>query len=107
MLSFFRESWGMVQIAKVVIINHCACIGVENGLHDTTRVHRIRTQTPNICVVLTVPRSVEYRVEGALGKDSYHRILQRHAIARGQHLIEANFTLQQENNPKHTSKMCR
>ena len=34
-------------------------------------------------------------------------ILQRHAIPGGQHLIGANFLLQQDNDPKHTSKLCK
>ena len=48
-----------------------------------------------------------YRVEGTLRKESYHKILQRHAIPCGQHLIGTNFILRQDNDPKHTSKMCQ
>ena len=34
-------------------------------------------------------------------------ILQGHAIPCGQRLIGANFLLQQNNDPKHTSKLCK
>ena len=48
-----------------------------------------------------------YRVKGILNKEGYHSILQRHAIPSGQRLIGANFILQQDNDPKHTSKLCK
>uniref|UniRef100_A0A3B1JK72 Tc1-like transposase DDE domain-containing protein n=1 Tax=Astyanax mexicanus TaxID=7994 RepID=A0A3B1JK72_ASTMX len=48
-----------------------------------------------------------YRVKGILNKEGYHSILQRHAIPSGQRLIGANFVLQQDNDPKHTSKLCK
>ena len=47
-----------------------------------------------------------YNVKGILNKEGYHSILQRHAIPCGQHLIGAYFLLQQDNDPKHTSKLC-
>ena len=46
-----------------------------------------------------------YKVKGILNKEGYHSILQRHAIPCGQRLIGANFLLQQDNDPKHTSKL--
>ena len=46
-----------------------------------------------------------YKVIGILNKEGYHSILQRHAIPCGQRLIGANFLLQQDNDPKHTSKL--
>ena len=48
-----------------------------------------------------------YKVKGILNKEGYHSILQCHAIPCGQHLIGANLLLQQENDPKHTSKLCK
>ena len=48
-----------------------------------------------------------FRVKGILNKEGYHSILQRHAIPCGQCLIGANFILQQDNDPKHTSKLCK
>ena len=48
-----------------------------------------------------------YKVKGMFNKEGYHSILQRHAIPCGQRLIEANFLLQQDNDPKHTSKLCK
>ena len=47
-----------------------------------------------------------YRVKGILKKEGYHSILQRHAIPYGRRLIGANFLLQQDNDPKHSSKLC-
>ena len=48
-----------------------------------------------------------FRVKGILNKEGYHTILQRHAIPCGQCLIGASFILQQDNDPKHTSKLCK
>ena len=47
-----------------------------------------------------------YRVKGILKKEGYQYILQRHAIPCGRCLIGANFLLQQDNDPKHSSKLC-
>ena len=48
-----------------------------------------------------------YKVKGILNKEGYHSILQCHAIPCGQRLIGGNFLLQQDNDPKHTSKLCK
>ena len=48
-----------------------------------------------------------YKVKGILNKEGYHSILQRHAIPCGQRFTGANFLLQQDNDPKHTSKLCK
>ena len=48
-----------------------------------------------------------YKVKGFLNKEGYHSILQHHAISCVQRLIGANFLLQQDNDPKHTSKLCK
>ena len=48
-----------------------------------------------------------YRVKGILKKEGYHSILQRHSIPCGRRLIEANFLPQQDNDPKHSSKLCK
>ena len=42
-----------------------------------------------------------------LNKEGYHSISQCHAIPCGQHLIGANFPFLQNNDPKHTSKLCK
>lgn len=48
-----------------------------------------------------------YKVKGTLKLEAYHSIFQCHAISCGQRLIGANFHLQLDNNPKHTSKLCK
>jgi hypothetical protein len=47
-----------------------------------------------------------YRVKGISKKEGYHSILQCYAIPCGRHLIGANFLPQQDNDPKHSSKLC-
>jgi len=46
-------------------------------------------------------------VKGTMKKEQYHSILQRHAIPSGIRMVGRNFILQQDNDPKHTSKLCR
>ena len=48
-----------------------------------------------------------YKVKGIFNKEGYQSILQHHAIPCGQRLIRANFLLQQDNDPKHTYKLCK
>ena len=48
-----------------------------------------------------------YRVTGTLNQKGYHSILQRHAITSGLCLVGQGFILQQDNDPKHTSRLCQ
>ena len=48
-----------------------------------------------------------HRVEGILNQHGYHSILQRKAIPSGKRLIGEGFVFQQDNDPKHTSRLCR
>ena len=46
------------------------------------------------------------KINGILDKNRYHKILCRHAMPCGKRLIGHRFTIQQDNEPKHTSKYC-
>ena len=46
-------------------------------------------------------------IESILTKERYKTILEDHAIPSGLRLIGPGFTLMQDNDPKHSSKLCR
>ena len=48
-----------------------------------------------------------YKVKGILKKEGYHSTLHCNTIPCGQRLIGANFLLQEDNDPTHTSKLCK
>ena len=48
-----------------------------------------------------------YRINDKLTKHKYHSILQRHAIPSGMKLCGRSFVLEQDNDPKHTSHLCK
>ena len=48
-----------------------------------------------------------YKIENKLEKKQYHSILQRHAIPSGLRLCGRGFILLQDNDPKHTSHLCK
>ena len=48
-----------------------------------------------------------YRVEGIMDRFQYHKILVRHMRPSGLRLVGEDFILAQDNDPKHTSLLCR
>ena len=48
-----------------------------------------------------------YKIKNTLEKKQYHSILQRHAIPSGLRLCRKGFVLLQNNDPKHTSHLCK
>ena len=48
-----------------------------------------------------------FKIEDTLNQHGYHSILQRHAIPSCLRLVGPSFIVQQDNDPKHTSRLCR
>uniref|UniRef100_A0AAZ3QFI7 Uncharacterized protein n=1 Tax=Oncorhynchus tshawytscha TaxID=74940 RepID=A0AAZ3QFI7_ONCTS len=48
-----------------------------------------------------------FRIQGTLNQHGYHSILQRYAIQSGMCLVGLSFVFQQDNDPKHTSRLCK
>ena len=47
-----------------------------------------------------------FKIQGILNQHGYQSILQRHAIPSGSCLVGPAFVFQQDNDPKHTSRLC-
>uniref|UniRef100_A0AAZ3S4K8 Tc1-like transposase DDE domain-containing protein n=1 Tax=Oncorhynchus tshawytscha TaxID=74940 RepID=A0AAZ3S4K8_ONCTS len=50
---------------------------------------------------------LQFRIEGTLNQHGYHSILQRYATPSVLCLVGLLFVFQQENDPKHTSRLCK
>jgi hypothetical protein len=48
-----------------------------------------------------------HKIDGKLVKEGYKAILQRHAIPSGLRIIGRGFVFQQDNDPKHSFKLCQ
>ncbi|KAL7852392.1 hypothetical protein SRHO_G00181770 [Serrasalmus rhombeus] len=48
-----------------------------------------------------------FKIEGILNQHGYHSILQWHGIPSGWRLVGPSFIFQQDNDPKHTSRLCK
>ena len=48
-----------------------------------------------------------FEVKGIMKKEQYHSILQHHAVPSGLRLVAHKFVLQQDNDPKHSAKLCQ
>ncbi|KYQ52665.1 hypothetical protein ALC60_08196, partial [Trachymyrmex zeteki] len=46
-------------------------------------------------------------INGNLDQKGYHKILVHHAVPAGKKLIGQGFIMQQDNDLKHTSKLCK
>ena len=48
-----------------------------------------------------------FRIQVTLNQHGYHSILQRYTIPSGLCLVGPSFVFQQDNDPKHTSRLCK
>ena len=48
-----------------------------------------------------------FKIEGILNQRGYHSILQRHALPSDLRIVGPALILQQDNDPKHTSRLCK
>ena len=48
-----------------------------------------------------------FRLQVTLNQHGYQSILQRYSIPSGLHLVGLSFVFQQDNDPKHTSRLCK
>jgi len=47
------------------------------------------------------------KIEGIMKKGEYKKILMRNVVSSEKRLIGRNFIFMQDNDPKHTSKLCK
>ena len=67
----------------------CVCVCVCGGAFANCKVEDLR------------------RVKGKLNQINNYSKLQHHMIPSGTQLVDQRFVLMQDNDPKHTSKLCQ
>lgn len=60
-----------------------------------------------LCVCVCVGHTVGVKIEGRINQYVYHSILQLHAIPSSLHLVGLSFVFQQDDDPKHTSRLSK
>jgi hypothetical protein len=48
-----------------------------------------------------------FRIQGTLNQHGYQSILQQYTIPSGLRLVGLSFVFQRDNDPKHTSRLCK
>ena len=48
-----------------------------------------------------------FQIEGIMRKEHYHSILIRHAMPSGRRILGQDWIFQEDNDPKHSSKLCK
>jgi hypothetical protein len=48
-----------------------------------------------------------FRIQGTLNQYGYHSILQQYAMPSGLRFVGLSLVFQQDNDPKHTSRLCK
>uniref|UniRef100_A0A8C7WU98 Tc1-like transposase DDE domain-containing protein n=1 Tax=Oryzias sinensis TaxID=183150 RepID=A0A8C7WU98_9TELE len=104
--------WSDESKLEIFGSNHCVCAIQKrrtDGLYMPGSHHEAWRRRCDGVRVLCWLGSVgdEFQTEGILNQHGYHSILQRHAIPSGLRLVGPSFIFQQDNDPKHTSRLCK
>ena len=91
---------------------------VQKRLHESGLHGRITTKKPLLKDTNKKKRLVwtkkhkqyvcdSFRIQCTLNQHGYHSILQRYAIPSGLRSVGLSFVFQQDNDPKHTTRLCK